>query len=281
MYEEYPISGIKQSYRHTRRSRTIVLPVLMTAIVAFMALFYLAGDPELPVEEETVIVSTPVRETIEESPVERTTEANPAAASASPAEEENTIEEVVIPDSEPAESERLKTAAVAEPMKVKGFTPWMEPLALDTYIRAKSSGTGKTFWESGHWITAVEGRWKDGTREFRISYDQIPEIETWQWRYKVNQSQEEFATSVSEMVEQGYTLVQTQTFRQPDGDHRYQGVWHRQLARPTVADTTKVENASLESPAAAQQQDIAPASRSTATALSEPRGLNVNRLNFR
>ena len=254
----------------------------MTAIVAFMVLFYATGDPYDPAEDETVIVSTPAREALEVSPQEITTEAVLEATAPSPAEEETTLEEVNTPDSEPTESELLKTAeAVVAPAKEKGFTPWMEPLALDTYIRSKSTATGKTFWESGHWITAVEGRWKNGTREFRIAYDQIPEIETWQWRYKVNQSQLEFATSVTEMVDQGYTLVQTQTFRQPDGDHRYQGVWHRQLASPTVAETTTVQTAVNNHSAAAQQPDIAPISRSSATASTETRALNVNRLSFR
>lgn len=258
----------------------------MTVILAFMALFYFSGDPTELIEEETVIVATPVREVIEVNSREITGETTFEAISPSSAEEEPTVEEANAPEPEPAESERLKTAAtVAEPIQKKGFTPWMEPLALDTYIRAKSSGSGKTFWESGHWITAVEGRWNDGTREFRIAYDEIPEIETWQWRYKVNQSQKEFATSVTEMVDQGYTLVQTQTFRQPDGEHRYQGVWHRQLARPTVAETTAIQNtvqtAIQESPAPAQQADIAPAASSTATVSSESRGLNVNRLTFR
>lgn len=254
----------------------------MTAILAAMALFYVAGEPAAPVEEEAAIVSTPVRETLEVSPEEITTEVNLEATFPSPAKEETTIEEVNTPDSEPSESELLKTAAtVAQPIKEKGFTPWMEPLALDTYIRSKSTGTGKTFWESGHWITAVEGRWKSGTREFRIAYDQIPGIETWQWRYKVNQSQPEFATSVSEMVEQGYTLVQTQTFRQPDGDHRYQGVWHRQLARPTVADTANIQSAVKEFIAPTQHPNVAPISRSAATVSTETRGLNVNRLSFR
>ncbi len=254
----------------------------MTAIVAFMALFYVTGDPYDPVEEEAVIVSNPVREMLEVNSEEITPEVNLEATFPSPAEEESTIEEVNTPDSEPTEGELLKTAeALATPVKEKGFTPWMEPLALDTYIRSKSTATGKTFWESGHWITAVEGRWKSGTREFRIAYDQIPGIETWQWRYKVNQSQSEFATSVSEMVDQGYTLVQTQTFRQPDGDHRYQGVWHRQLASPTVADTRNVQSVVKDYIAPAQQPNLAPISGSTATVSTESRGLNVNRLSFR
>lgn len=262
----------------------------MTVILAFMVLFYVSGDPTERIEEETVIVATPVREVIEVNSGESTTEATLEAISPPPAEEEATVEEVNAPEPDPAENELLKTAeTVAEPIKKKGFTPWMEPLALDTYIRAKSTGSGKTFWESGHWITAVEGRWNNGTREFRIAYDEIPEIETWQWRYKVNQSQKEFATSVTEMVDQGYTLVQTQTFRQPDGEHRYQGVWHRQLARPTVAGTSAIQNtvqntvqtAIQESPAPAQQVDIAPAASSPATVSTESRGLNVNRLTFR
>lgn len=282
MYEEYPISGITQSYRHTSRSKTVVLPVLMTALVAAMAIFYVKGKPADPIEEETVIVSHPVVETFDESPKEIATEVNFEVTFPSPVEDESTTEEVIAPDVEPSEAELLKTAeVVTDPIKENDFTPWMEPLALDTYIRAKSSANGKSFWESGHWITSVEGRWKNSTQEFRIAYDKIPEIETWQWRYKVNQSQAEFATSVSDLVEQGYTLVHTQTFRDSFGDHRYQGVWHRQLARPTVADTTPASDI-IQAPAApnSKQADL-PSQSAAAAPTSEPRGLNVNRLNFR
>ncbi|MDA7921631.1 hypothetical protein N9Z18_00570 [Verrucomicrobiales bacterium] len=126
----------------------------MTAIVAAMVVFFVKGKPADPAEEETVIVSTPARESLDKN----TTDVKVDLMPMPPVESDFKNEEVVTPDIEATEDELPKTANVVEPMKEKGFTPWMHPLALDTYIRAKSSGNGKSFWESGHWITSVEGR---------------------------------------------------------------------------------------------------------------------------
>jgi hypothetical protein len=74
--------------------------------------------------------------------------------------------------------------------------------------------------------------------------------------------------------------VQTQTFRKPNGDQRYQGVWHRQLARPTVVDTAPAADV-IQDPATPNLQQVdLPSPGITEETTSEPRGLNVNRLNF-
>lgn len=247
-----------------------------------MVIFFIKGRPAEFVDEETIVVATPAPELIEESRDGFATEVILEVTTPSLRKTEVPVKEAVKTDSETIGNQLPKTAETTTKPKAEiNFTLWMAPLALDNYIRAKTDRNGRTFWENGHWITAVEGRWNNNRREFRIAYDTIPEIETWQWRYKVNQSQTEFALSVTEMVEKGYTLVQTQTFRQPGGDQRYQGVWHRQLARPTVAESAPAQNVVQDTPAPALQQAIAPSSGTSAATTPEPRGLNVNRLNFR
>lgn len=109
------------------------------------------------------------------------------------------------------------------------FTPWLSPQALDDYIQRKNKGFEKSFWQRGHWIRAVEGRWENGNHEFRIAYEPLPNSDTWQWQYRVNQTQAAFAVSIEEMSERGYRLCQTQFYIHPDSTRRFQGVWQREL----------------------------------------------------
>ncbi|MEM7602228.1 MAG: hypothetical protein AAF357_12530, partial [Verrucomicrobiota bacterium] len=150
---------------------------------------------------------------------------------------------------------------VSAPSESTGeFTSWMTPLALDTYIRHKNRGYSESFWQRGHWITAVEGRWTDDGHEFRIALDKIPDLNQWQWQYRVNQSTGQFANASRDFADQGFKLVHSQTFTDPNGKTKFQAVWQRELSESAPVAETRT---------------------SGAPDLSAPQPLDVNNLRFR
>lgn len=223
MHDRYPITGIKQSYRKDPGRRTVVIPVLMGAVMlGIIAFFYWtepvrefdpASIPEVVVEEEELPKEVIRRLTFAESVVEK---GEPTVVVPQDITEEAEVEEIPEPENVVRIDEQK-------------FTPWLSPIALDTYIRQKNEGFEESFWERGHWIKAVEGRWADGNHEFRIAFEPVPNPDTWQWQYRVNQTQSEFATSIKEMSQRGYKLYQTQSYPRPDGTRRFQGVWQREV----------------------------------------------------
>jgi len=146
---------------------------------------------------------------------------------------ESTVEEEALLTTGPIEASAKAEEALEPKAAVtiddQKFTPWLSPQALDDYIQNKNQGFEQTFWQRGHWIRAVEGRWGNGNHEFRIAYEPLPNPDTWQWQYRVNQSQNDFAASIKEMSVHGYSLYQTQFYKRPDGARRFQGVWQREI----------------------------------------------------
>ena len=109
------------------------------------------------------------------------------------------------------------------------FTPWMSPLALDTYIRQKNRGFEESFWVRGNWILAIEGRWQTDHHEFRIVHDTIPDRTRFEWYYRIDQTEGEYRDTLSRLRREGYHLVQSQAYERPDQTKRYQAVWHREI----------------------------------------------------
>jgi len=254
VYEKYPISGIKQSYRHHRETKTVVMPLLIVSLMAAMAVFFVKSKPvEEAAPQEVVSIKEDARN-ISIEPVSATGELElpkGPEGSSSDTETEASSPEEPLPD----------TKTVSAPPESTGeFTAWMTPLALDTYIRLKNQGYSESFWQRGHWITAVEGRQESDSVEFRIALDKIPDLNRWQWQYRVNQSTKEFARTSREFADQGFKLVHTQSFAEPDGTTKFQAVWQRELSDATPVVETRAP---------------------TAPVIDTPRILDVNNLRFR
>jgi hypothetical protein len=78
------------------------------------------------------------------------------------------------------------------------FSGWMNHTGLDNYFFVLNNGDEETsFFEKGHRITALEGRWNNNQVEYRVTYGDS----------------------------KGAKLVYSQSFLMPDGTARYQGVW--------------------------------------------------------
>ncbi|HQZ27445.1 MAG: hypothetical protein KA250_02600 [Verrucomicrobiales bacterium] len=248
MYEKYHITGIKQSYRSDSGPKTILLPVVIIALFGAMLTFYVKTRPGGETVSEPVIekgISDPDSEVLSSQGSTGTGEESlpigspiPVSVSAS-ALPERPIQpkksEIATAKSDLSGTLPLVQAAGIEERE---FTPWMSPLALDTYIRQKNSGFEATFWERGHWIRAVEGRWRDDTHEFRIVIGKNPDPERYGWYYRIDQTEEEFSQSILLREQEGFSLVQSDVYERPDGSKRYQGVWQREFTDPPVANSS-------------------------------------------
>lgn len=107
------------------------------------------------------------------------------------------------------------------------FTSWMTPTALNQHILSLNQGQEVSFWDRGHWIIAVEGRWANNRQEYRIIYEQVPRESNFQWRYRIAQSPDAFARNITQLESDGFTLVQSQFYEMPGKYRLYQAVWQR------------------------------------------------------
>ena len=111
-----------------------------------------------------------------------------------------------------------------------GFTPWMSLSELNAYMEGldgdKPTG-GKNFWDRGNWINEVEGRWEKGIPQYRIAHGPVPEARAHFWNWYINQDRQSFDKLVGQLADEGYVLVQYNSYTRPGGSERFQGVWHR------------------------------------------------------
>ena len=109
----------------------------------------------------------------------------------------------------------------------RDFTPWMSKADLASYLKkfevAKDHAPDP--WQKSHWITAAEGRWRDGTAEYRVRTLLAPP--EWQGVWFLDLEQEQFGKAIKQYGDEGYVLVYYHSFKLPDGTMQYQGVWHK------------------------------------------------------
>lgn len=225
MHERH-ITCIRESYRPARRSGTVTMPLLMAAILVALSVFYFKGRPSPPEETSTAdapaaIAEAFVPEVVEEAETKviadvEAPEPPPTVSPVAP----SVAEPIPVPDPSPREVERPG-------LSESDFTPWMTPLVLDTYIRQKNRGHRGGFWTRGNWIRAIEGRWREGEREFRIALGTMDRPGEIDWNYRLDLTEAAFAEALTRFGSQGYALVQSQAYRHPDGALRYQAVWQR------------------------------------------------------
>ena len=109
------------------------------------------------------------------------------------------------------------------------FTAWMSQSNLNAYLEKLDGDKpgDKNYWDRGNWITSVEGRWEAGIPQYRISYAKVPEGRAHWWFWFVNQDQKSFDEHVHALADEGFTLVQFNSYVRPGGSERFQGVWHK------------------------------------------------------
>jgi hypothetical protein len=110
------------------------------------------------------------------------------------------------------------------------FTPWMTGPEVNTFLGQYDTvppGGHPNYWDKGHWINAVEGRWHDGEVQFRITYGPVPKHRYlwWFWYLGINKSY--FGNLAAKMAADNYQLLDSNSFTSPDGTERFQGVWHK------------------------------------------------------
>ena len=226
MYERYPISGIKQSYRPVPGTKTVVMPLVIAALGVGMVVFYFKGEGP----EKTTTASPPAPTVTSRLP-ETTILPDPIKAIS--------IEPGTKTAAMPPAAEKFLPIVTNEGVAENDFTLWMSPLALDTFIRQRNRGFEKTYWERGHWIKAVEGRWGDGAHEFRIAIAKMPDEARLHWYYRIDQTEREFSETLQRLEKEGYSLAQSQDYDHPDGTKRYQGVWQKEASAFTATESSR------------------------------------------
>lgn len=209
MYDRVPISGIRESYCPANGPRTVVMPLLILAILGSLGVFYFKGKEDPTIDRRSVadglvpVVAEPV---------------TPTAMASS---------ELV---SLPAESVRERhepPIVTRDDVSEKDYTPWMSSLALETYFRQKNRGYKGSFWSRGNWIRAIEGRWHEGTREYRIALGTMSRPGEIQWQYRLDMTEISFTEELAKLGAKDFVLVQSQAYRYADGTKRYQAVWQQ------------------------------------------------------
>jgi hypothetical protein len=103
----------------------------------------------------------------------------------------------------------------------------MTPDELNQFILSKNCGKGKSYWQQGNWITAIEGRTSGGILQFRIVCEPSPKGTPYRWHYRIAQTREDFNEKLETGKKSGFKLVQSQMFVDSTNVARFQAVWHR------------------------------------------------------
>jgi len=109
------------------------------------------------------------------------------------------------------------------------FTPWMSLSEMNAYFESLDGEKpgGKNYWDRGHWIDEVQGRWAEGIPQYRVSHGAVPESRAHWWFWYLNQDRESFDRLVHQLADEGFTLVHFNSYVRPGGAERFQGVWHK------------------------------------------------------
>jgi len=193
------------------------MPLLILALLAALGVFYFKGKEDPTID----------RRSMAEAPSQVVAEPVAPTAKAS-------TELVSLPAATPAREHREPPIVTRDDVAEKDYTPWMSSLALETYFRQKNRGYKGSFWARGNWIRAIEGRWHEGTREYRIALGTMNRPGEIQWQYRLDMTEISFAEELAKLAEKDFVLVQSQAYRFADGTKRYQAVW-QQSAKANVA----------------------------------------------
>jgi hypothetical protein len=193
------------------------MPFLILSLLAALAVFYFKGKED-PTLDRHAVAALPTPAAVEPL-VPSAITSTELVSLPSPGSEVETDQPPI-----------LSRTDVSE----KDFTPWMSSLALETYFRQKNRGYQGSFWGRGNWIRAIEGRWHEGAKEYRIALGLMDRPGELQWQYRLDMTEISFAEELAKASGKGFNLAQSQAYRHPDGTRRYQAVW-QQTAEAKVA----------------------------------------------
>jgi len=120
----------------------------------------------------------------------------------------------------------------------RDFTPWMSLSELNEWQKQFDTtppGGHPNYWDNGHWMNAVEARWHEGIPQYRVRYGPVPEGYDAAWYWYINQDQASFSAHVHALADQGFVLLDPNSYLRPDDSRRYQGVWHKLFKKKSPA----------------------------------------------
>lgn len=131
--------------------------------------------------------------------------------------------------------ERVET--YDQPLTQSGWLSLEELNSLLGELEKKENG--KNFWDEGHWVNSVDGRWENGIPEYKISYSKVPENSGYLWHWWFNQDEKSFRKIMHELADKGFRMVYFQSFKRPTEEIKYQGVWHKITPKKVDPDEPK------------------------------------------
>jgi hypothetical protein len=109
-------------------------------------------------------------------------------------------------------------------------TEWMEANDFHALLKKlEKKSAGKNYWDQGHWVNAVDGRTEAGAVQYKISYSTVPGHKGYTWYWWYDQNQESFNKHLKTLTDDGFILAHYQSFEDPDGIRKFQGVWHKRV----------------------------------------------------
>lgn len=193
-----PNLAFRESRRFVPETRTVAMPVLIVALMFGMG-YFLLRFWDGPDARSTGMVEVSEKALASESV------GAPFAEDSAPAP--------MLPLLSPSD------------VSAADFTPWLSPLAFKTYIQHRNRGHESSFWSRGNWIRAVEGRWRDGLREYRFALGTMARPDEFRWRHRLDLTASSFAEELVRHGSEGFSLRQSQAYRLLDGTSRFQAVW--------------------------------------------------------
>lgn len=110
----------------------------------------------------------------------------------------------------------------------KHMTDWMSAPELKAYFEKQKKKYNDRVVPPGHWVSEVDGRYKNGQVEYRYEYAPMPSDCGCGWQWWFNKDEKVFKALEKKYKKEGWDMVHEQSFTLPSGEKRYQGVWHKQ-----------------------------------------------------
>jgi len=99
------------------------------------------------------------------------------------------------------------------------LTVWMTRKELEQRLSQQKS--------KGLWMSVLEGRWHEGTAQYRIQEIPRPVGQPYWWYRWFDMDKDVFDQRKDKFKKDGFRLVHSSSFAKPDGSVRYQAIWQK------------------------------------------------------
>ena len=128
--------------------------------------------------------------------------------------------------------------AEGEKEKAFSFTEWTPKEEFEKFLRTKDvkNDAGKNYWDQGHWIQAVEFRWVDGKKEYRISIAESPKGKGFWWMWFLDMDEEFFQQRMKSLEADGFQMSSYHAAEDPAGKRVFAATWSKVAEKRVKGD---------------------------------------------